>query len=164
MTLETQLQTEELEEMASGEYGEICMILGWKLSAYVYPSKLGRMFDGHTSFEPDPTLPKKEPDVAFVMAGRLTGRIRGSVPLAPDLAVEVVSPTDKQFEVEEKALDYIAIGVRLVWVISPVTKVVEVYRPGQDKPSIYGVNDELDGENVIPGFKLKVRDLFEVGY
>ena len=163
MTTQEILKNEELDEeleIASGEHGEIAMILGWHLSAYVYPNKLGRMFDSRTSFEIKPDVPKKEPDISFVAAGRLPHRVRDSVKLAPDLAVEIASPTDTLYGVEEKALEYLILGVRLVWVVRPVTQVVEVYRAGR-KTHFLTIEDELDGEDVIPGFKLPITALFE---
>lgn len=131
------------------------------LGNHVYGNQLGRVFDGRTTFEMKPGYPKRESDVSFVAAGRLPIRVRDIVKLAPDLAVEIVSPNDKQFEVEEKALEYLDLGVRLVWGVRPVIKAIEIYHPGAVKPLTLGSNDELDGENVIPGFKLKVSQLFE---
>ncbi len=154
-------EQELTEEVATGENGEIAVLLSWHLAAYIYPNKLGRVFDGRTTFEMKPNYPKKEPDVSFVAAERLPNRVRDIIKLAPDLAIEIVSPNDKQFEIEEKVLQYLALSVRLVWVISPMLQVIYVYHSGDKKPSILGIDDELDGEDVIPGFKLKISALFE---
>jgi Uma2 family endonuclease len=152
---------EELEEMAGGEHGEISMLLGSALVAHVYPNKLGRVFDGQTTFKIDGTPSTRRPDVAFVSLERMPQRIREEIPFPPDLAVEIVSPTDSAAEVDEKVLQYQQAGVRLIWVIRPVLKLVEVFHPGDLKPGTLGIKDELDGEDVIPGFKLKITALYE---
>lgn len=155
------LEEQELdEEMATGENGEIAALLITHLCNHVYPNKLGRVFDGRTTYEMKPGYPKKEPDVSFVAAERVPTRVRDVLKLAPDLAIEIVSPNDKQFEVEEKALEYLALGVKLVWIVRPVTKLVEVYEPGK-KPVSFSGDDELEGQKVIPGFRLKVKSLFD---
>jgi Uma2 family endonuclease len=95
---------EELEEMAGGEHGEISMLLGGSLVAYVYPNKLGRVFDGQTTLRISGTSFTRRPDVAFVSLERMPQRIREEIPFPPDLAVEIVSPTDSADEVDEKVL------------------------------------------------------------
>ena len=79
---------------------------------------------------------------------------------APDLVVEVVSPTDRWSEVEEKVAEYLSIGVRLVWVINLKTRSIHVYRPSSEVRRILE-GDTLDGEDVLPGFAVAVRELFE---
>jgi Uma2 family endonuclease len=158
MTTEIELQAEEeIEELATGENGEIAVLLTVALENYVYNNQLGWMFDGRTTFEMKPGLAKREPDLSFVAAGRLPNRVRDILKLAPDLAVEIVSPSDMLFDVEEKVLQYLQSGVRLV---RPVVQAVDVYRPEAHKPNTLGIDDELDGEDVIPGFKLKISALF----
>jgi len=95
------------------------------------------------------------------MAGRLPDdRVPvGHIRIAPDLAVEVVSPTDIQYDVDRKVAEYLEVGVKLVWVINPDTRVVLIYR---GDGSISGVREggELDGESAVPGFRCRVADLF----
>ena len=80
---------------------------------------------------------------------------------APDLAVEIVSESDIVFEIEAKLAQYIQSGVKLIWIIYPVRRLVEVYRPETGLiPEIKSGGDELDGLAVIPGFKLPVKSLF----
>lgn len=103
----------------------------------------------------------RKPDVSFVRYGRfeeeqLPG---GYARLAPDLAAEVISPNDKYEEVDEKIEEYLRAGVRLVWIISPRNHTVRVYRLNGSSHSLRD-NDELDGEDVLPGFRYPVRDLF----
>jgi Uma2 family endonuclease len=103
----------------------------------------------------------RKPDVAFVRYGRFPGEQLplGHAQLAPDLAVEVVSPNDTYEEVIEKIEEYLHAGVRLVWVISPHNHTIRVYRVNGSSHSLRE-NDELDGEDVVPGFRCPVRDLF----
>ena len=101
-----------------------------------------------------------KPDVAFVSADRLPeSREKGS-PIPPDLAVEVVSPTDKHYAVPEKALAYLKAGTRLVWVIEPVAKTVMIYRSETDF-TLLTSQDTLTGEDVVEGFTCPVEQLFE---
>jgi Uma2 family endonuclease len=103
------------------------------------------------------------PDVAFVAKGRLLASQRGMtvIPLVPDIAVEVKSLGDTFPEVRKKVKKYQQAGVSLVWVIVPQEQTVQIYHPQADKPLILGVEAELDGEDVLNGFKLKISRLFE---
>lgn len=110
--------------------------------------------------EDPPTV--RGPDVAFIAEERLPaeGIPVGFWPLAPDLAVEVVSPSNSAAEIQEKVLDYLAVGTRLVWVVDPDTGSVTVYR-SRDDVRVRTKGDALDGGDVLPGFRLEVTDLFE---
>jgi Uma2 family endonuclease len=81
--------------------------------------------------------------------------------LAPDLVVQVVSPSESRPKMEERARQWLAAGVQLVWLIWPKAKQVEVWRPGAAKPvQTLGVSDMLDGLDVVPGFTYPVARLF----
>ncbi len=156
------VEGEEPEKMASLEHGIMGMKLGSYLLGYVLQNKLGLVFDGQTSFRMIGTPRNRQPDVAFVAASRLPADLRIKADFAPDLAVEIVSESDVIFELEHKVLQYQESGVRMVWVIYPVRQLVEVYRLATGYiPQIVSLNGELDGEDVIPGFKLAVKSLFE---
>ena len=103
----------------------------------------------------------RKSDVSFILAGRLPDdRVpEGHIRVVPDLVVEVVSPTDIQYDVDRKVVEYLAVGVKLVWVINPDTRVVVIYRADG---SISGVREggELDGEAAVPGFRCPVAELF----
>lgn len=86
---------------------------------------------------------------------------RGFLRIAPDLAVEVVSPNDTVYEVDEKVEELLAAGVRLVWVLNPETRIVEVHRLDGTVSKLH-VADELSGEDVLPGFTCPVAELFDV--
>jgi Uma2 family endonuclease len=115
---------------------------------------------GFQGFPGSPRLVRK-PDVAFVRYGRFPGEQLplGHAHLAPDLAVEVVSPNDMYEEVDQKIEEYLRAGVRLVWIISPQNHTIRIYRVNGSSHSLRE-NDELDGEDVVPGFRCPVRDLF----
>lgn len=161
MTTEELLQREEeLEEVAGGLSGEVGAIIIGYLVQHVYPNRLGRVFNANTDFEFFGTG-KRQPDVAFVSLERLPENTPDAVPLVPDLAVEVLSKTDQSYASDSKVLEYLRVGVKLVWIVRPILKIIEIYHPGDVKPTTLGIEDELDGENVIPGFKLKISKLFE---
>jgi Uma2 family endonuclease len=103
----------------------------------------------------------RRPDVSFIRAGRLSGGQlpKGHVRIPPDLAVEVVSPNDLAYEIEEKLEDYQKAAVRLVWVIHPESRTVSVYRSDGSASRLHE-DDELTGEDVIPGFRCQVGSLF----
>jgi Uma2 family endonuclease len=102
----------------------------------------------------------RRPDVSFIRAGRLPGDVlpKGFVRIPPDLAVEVVSPNDTAYELEEKLEDYQQAGVRLVWVIHPESRTVTIYR-ADGTVSRLREAEELTGEDVIPGFRCLVGSL-----
>ena len=99
------------------------------------------------------------PDVAVISRQRQPELVReGYNPNPPDLAVEVVSPTDSEKNLLIKVANYLAAGT-LVWVVYPDVKEVEVYRPGQPV-LILDETGTLDGGHALPGFRLNVRDIF----
>lgn len=107
------------------------------------------------------------PDMAFIKAENVPPDTRYAVPVPPDLAVEVWSPGDlntkaHQAEARAKIRRYQIAGVPIVWAINPPARTVEVYHPGQVGPvQVLGVNEELSGEDVIPGFTMAVKALFD---
>ena len=113
---------------------------------------------GYRCYTDDPERVHK-PDASFVGADRLPSPPEGYITIAPDLAVEVVSPNDIYYEVEAKVDEYLSAGVRLVWVVNPVNKSVRVFQPGRIVGE-FGPDDELTGGDVMPGFTCRVRALF----
>jgi Uma2 family endonuclease len=157
----------KLSEMAPAgdEHSTISGNLMWYLMQVVRPNKLGRVYPQDTAFVIDPiNKTVRAPDLAFVASNRLPKMGKGAVLVVPDLAVEVVSPNDLlSSEVAEKVREYQQAGVRLVWVINPRPHRwdVQVYHPDSSEPITLNLEDELDGEEIIPGFRLKVNALFE---
>jgi len=131
------------------------------LGSYVRAHRLGVVLTSDTGyiFTTDPDT-MRCPDTSFFSSARIPKEpAMGFFPGAPDLAVEVISPSDKFEEVEEKVEDYLSVGAQLLWVVSPRRKTVTVYRPGA-QPERRGVNDTLSGEDVVPGFTVQVADIF----
>ena len=140
------------------EHGEISMNLSFLLSLHVRENQLGRLYPADTDFKLGDRLVK--PDIAFVSTARLPENRRQASPVPPDLAVEVVSPTDIQYRVVEKAFAYLNAGTRLVWIVEPVGKTVTVYRSETDIKMLTCA-DTLSGEDVVEGFSCQVTQLFE---
>ncbi len=143
---------------AGGRHGAVCMQLGSLLTAFVRERRLGRVFDSSTGFR----LPGgnvRLPDVAFVAEGRFEGGVPvGFVHVAPDLAVEVLSPGDQARDVLDKVGEYLQAGVRRVWVIDPERRVATVYAALTDVRTL-AEGDSLDGEDVVPGFRCVLADV-----
>ena len=169
MTLEEFLENDlEGYEYVKGElvpmppatmiHGEISSKLHIRLGLHVQENRLGQLYIAETTFQLDDRAVK--PDIAFVSTDRLPENREKASPVPPDLAVEVVSPSDKHYDVTEKALAYLRSGTRLVWVIEPVAKTVMVYRSETDF-TVLNCEDTLTGEDVVEGFTCPVAQLFE---
>jgi Uma2 family endonuclease len=155
----------ELRQMspAGHTHGKIAARLtGW-LARHVEEQELGEVYAAETGFklksDPDTV---RAPDAAFIRQERVdeVGETQGYWPGAPDLAVEVLSPSDTIAQVEEKVTEWLAFGTRLVWVISPKLRTITVYRSLSDITTLTE-NDTLDGEQIVPGFRCPVARLFE---
>ena len=102
----------------------------------------------------------RRPDVAFIAAGRVpTPPPAGHMPIRPDLAVEVVSPTDNAYDLQDKLDDYRSVGIPLVWVVWPHVRLVQLLVPGQPIVELRP-GDTLTGGDVLPGFAVAVAELF----
>ena len=139
----------------------IVMLLGSELVRFVRKRRLGDVF-GSNALYVLPSGNKRGPDVSFVAAGRLDGPGISHVfpQLAPDLAVEVVSPSDSPQRVLDKVGEYLEAGVRLVWVIDPQHRRAAVYRAITSVQEI-GEGGTLDGGDVLPGFSCALGELFD---
>ena len=148
---------------ASAAHGLVSMTVGWLLSTYVREHRLGVCFADSTGYTL-PNLPNtvRAPDASFVRAGRLPadGVGGGFLRLAPDLAVEVLSPSESETDLAEKLADYRDAGTPLVWVIDPASRTVAVVSRGESIATLH-VNQTLTGGDVVPGFACLVSDLFE---
>jgi Uma2 family endonuclease len=144
-------------------HGVVCMRLARALDQFSDDHNLGIVFSEGTGFklESDPDT-VRGPDVSFVRRERVPA---SGVPEKhwvgpPDLAVEVMSPNDRPAEVEAKIAQYLELGVRLVWWIRPQEQTVTAYRPGFAPVSLK-VTQELDGSEVVPGFRFPIARLLE---
>ena len=140
------------------EHGAICGNVIWCLRSYVREKQLNAMVFVDSGFTVENRVLR--PDVAFLSAAGIPADLRKASPVPPDLAVEVVSPSDKLYSVIEKAFIYLNAGTRLVWVIEPVAKTVTVYRSESDFETLKS-SDTLTGEDVVEGFACQVAELFE---
>ena len=143
---------------------QIAFIIGAALFAFVQPRKLGAVTgaDGGYRLGPGTDL---VPEVGFIRADRLPLRSSPDndrlVSGAPDLAVEVASPTQRRSALRRKAQRYLAARTQLVWIVWPKSQQIEVWRPGDTQPAAtLGMADTLDGGNVLPGFTYPVSDIF----
>ena len=129
------------------------------LSAFVIPNDLGIVTgpDGGYKLQ---TGRVRQPDVGFISKARDVELVGINFVDAPDLAVEVVSPDE---DVLRKANEYFRAKGRMLWAVYAIEKMVYVLRPEPDgsvRSVPYGIDDTLDGGDVLPGFKLPVRDIF----
>ncbi len=143
------------------EHGVVTVDIARPLSNFVEEHQLGVTLGAETGFKletnPDTV---RAPDAAFVSAARIPDTpVRGYFPGAPNLAVEVVSPGDTVQEVDDKVSAWLDGGALMVWVLRPRRKSVEVHR-ASGETALLGVNDELSGEDVVPGFKVPVAEIF----
>jgi len=153
--------------LSGGEASNIGLLLGSRLSVYVEDNGLGRVTGEQGGYRLDPAHPRDTelgPDYAFVRADRLPPRTSPEYSkawqLALDLAIEVVSENQFAPGMAAKARTYLSFGTRLVWVIWPRYKRVDVWRPSDETPTPLGVDDTLDAEDVVPGFTYPIARLF----
>jgi Uma2 family endonuclease len=137
---------------AGARHGHVCVELIVRLASFVKERGLGFVFDSSTGF----CLPGgnvRLPDLAFVARGRFEGDTPtvGFSPVPPDLAVEVLSPSDRPRQVLDRIGEYLDAGVRLVWVIDPGKRNATVYRSLTDVQTI-DETGALAGEDIVPGF------------
>ena len=157
------LNGELTKTMSAGyAHGLYASNIHMSLGAHVNERRLGRVVSAEATFllAEDPAH-ARIPDVAFVSAARDAAvvDIESAFPGPPDLAVEVVSPSDRLTQVHEKALDWIARGARMVVVANPRRREAQVYRPGADVQTLRA-SDVLDGGDVVPGWRMPVADIF----
>ena len=140
------------------EHGSIGANVFRYLDRCVYEKQIGKVYFSETGFQVGERVLK--PDIAFLSNGRIPEDRRKASPVPPDLAVEVVSPSDALDSVEEKAFAYLEAGTRMVWVLKPISRTVTVYR-SRTEIKLLTCNDTLTGEDVVEGFSCEVAQLFE---
>jgi Uma2 family endonuclease len=132
------------------------------LGSFVRPRGLGRLYGADGGFVLFPDRPMvRVPDAAFVRAERMPeGQARKSFPrLAPDLVVEVLSPSDRASEVVAKLEVYQEAGVPLIWLVDPEKTTITVIASGKST-KVLQAGDTLDGGDVLPGFGVLVAEIF----
>jgi Uma2 family endonuclease len=151
-----------VERNLGAESSEVGGNLHSNLHVFCRDHDLGKVWPADNGYQCFPHAPGlvRRPDVSFVKKGRLPGDVspKGWVRIRPDLAVEVVSPGDSAEELEEKLEDYQRVDVPLVWVIYPRRRKARVFRL-DGPPVVLGEDDELSGEDIIPGFRCPLRKI-----
>lgn len=154
----------ELIEMSptNAVHGALAAELLIFLGNHIRAHKLGQVFAAETGFtlsqNPDTVL---APDVAFISTERARPLAEKYSTIAPDLAIEVVSPGNSATEMNEKTVLYFQAGSRQVWIVYPKSRTIHFYTAA-NKVAILGSEDTLDADPVLPGFKLPLHELFGV--
>jgi Uma2 family endonuclease len=146
---------------AGFRHGIVALRLGARLLAFVEARGLGYVLDSSTGLR----LPGgnvRSPDLSFIAKGRVDeGLVPDGFPdLAPDLAVEVLSPDDRPRAILDKVGEYLQAGVRMVWVVDPRAARAVVYRSLTDVREVADA-DSLDGEDVLPGFRCGLDEILK---
>ena len=147
---------------AGYEHGRLTSRLHHHITSHVYANDLGEVFAAETGFRAtDGRQTVRAPDIAFIQTTRLPAtppEAFGEV--MPDLVVETVSPTDTATAVGQKATWWLDQGVRLVWILDPANRDLTARRP-DGTARVHREADEVSGDDVLPGFTLKLSELFK---
>jgi Uma2 family endonuclease len=155
---------ELVERAMSAKSAWIAGRLSAKLSNHCDATGAGFVFPSENGYQCFPDKPRqvRKSDVSVILTERYTLvelNDDGWIRIPPDLAVEVVSPNDESYALDEKIQEYLEAGVKLVWVVHPNVRKVSVHRPDQ-AGTVLRDSDELTGEGVLPGFTCKIAELF----
>jgi Uma2 family endonuclease len=158
-----------VREPASFYHGSLTLRIGVALTTHLarereqhgWPQTRGRLATADPGFtlarRPDTV---RAPDIAYVSRERFAGPMPDGFPeLAPDLAVEVRSPTDRTGSIVAKVGDWLTAGTQLVWVVDPPRESVVVYC-ADGSVNVLGVNETLSGDTLLPGFALPLQEMF----
>jgi len=150
-----------VRDPGGARHGAVAMRLAYRIMAHVEAQDLGRVYAAETGFKiesaPDTV---RAPDVAFIAKSRVPEvEPRGYPGWAPDLAVEVLAHDDHPAETLEKIAQWLKAGVRLVWAVDCEKRGARVYR-ADGSEALLATNDALEGEDVLPGFRCPLVDLW----
>lgn len=148
----------EKKNMPNAKHSGIAGRLTGELFIYLKKNKIGRVYpEAHFQIGAD----KRIPDVAFVSEDKIpeTGEPQKFWTFAPDLAIEIVSPTDFYQDVLEKIYDYFEAEVKQVWLINPEKETLTIYFSAVET-KVLSKNDFLTCEEILPKFRLKLSDIF----
>jgi Uma2 family endonuclease len=155
---------ELVDRYMGNEASSVAVNLLVLLGVFNRQHRVGVLLESEAGYQcfPDAADRVRKPDVSFIALGRLPHNrpARGYDTIPPDLAVEVLSPRDVAVEVDVKVEEYLRAGVRLVWIVNPDTRTVRIHRADGTITGLHE-NDELTGEDVLPGFTCKVAEIFE---
>lgn len=147
---------------AGSEHGSVAVNVTLPLGNFVKANQLGVVFAAETGYkiatDPDTV---RAPDVSFIRRERIP---EGGLPKnfwqgAPDLAVEVISPGDTVYEVDEQVAEWLAAGAAQVWIVNSKRRTVTIHH-ATGETFVLTVRDEIDGGALLPGFRLRVAEIF----
>lgn len=150
---------EVVEKMPTEEHGTIVINIGSAIKTHTRLRGQGRVGTEvryrllHERFD------SRQPDLSYVSEYR-PAITQGAVPYMPDLVVEVQSPDDTVRSMRERAHYFVANGVKLVWLVFPRKRYIEVYSPDHEMEIVFG-SDSLSGGDVLPGFSISVAEVFD---
>lgn len=151
---------EIVQKVPTQEHGAIGTVFAANLYLYLKSNPIGRVYVEASYRLPQDTRNWRQPDLSYVSDRNRPVTTRGSAPYMPDLAIEIQSPNDSVRKMREKADYYLQNGAQQVWLAYPDKQVIDVYT--MDDVLILTINDTLTGGDLLPGFALSVRDIFEV--
>ena len=141
-------------------HNRVVLSLTFELQTYLKTHPVAEVFNPDNLFVLGPTT-KRAPDVSFVLAERASKLDpNADIPGAPDLAVEVMSPTDTVSAMRRKIRQYFAAGAQCVWAIHPETREVEVWREASRAEVVLQETGLLEAPDLLPGFSVAVGSLF----
>ena len=154
-----ELREKELGEESSEVGGEAYA----RLREFAKPRGLGVVFPPDRQFQCFPHAPGRvrKPDAAYISSARRPAgpKRRGHTRIPPDIAVEVVSPDERTYQTNARVQDFLLAGTPLVWVLDPSLRTVTVHRNG-GPITVHQADDDVTGEDVLPGFSVRVGDMF----
>jgi Uma2 family endonuclease len=153
-----------VERNMSKQSSYVAGVIHTRLFSHCAANQLGWVFPEGTTYQCFPDAPEKvrKADTSFIRLERLSVEeylAEGHTMIAPDLAVEVLSPNDLAYEVDAKVKEFLGAGTRLVWVVNPEARTVTVHRL-RGAGTVLRENDELGGEDVVLGFSCRIGELF----
>lgn len=151
----------EEKEIAGALHSGVGTRLIIRLGVFVETHKRGSVYGPDATYQIG--LNERLPDVSFISSARLPKDREPTTKwmLVPDLAVEIVSPNDLYGRVKSKIREYLTAGVHEVWIIEPEVNMITIYRSQTDF-TVFSEDDELVSETLLPGFRLKLSELFQL--
>jgi Uma2 family endonuclease len=153
---------DEDETIGSEQHGWIESLLVTQFTNWVLAHKTGRIYPGDTVFvlsgTPDDIKVKCRPDIAYVADANVKSS-KGYIFGTPQIAIEVISPTERRNQMQKKLREYLKCGVLQVWQVFPDLREIIVHLPDGSSKT-YGIDDAIDGGDLLPGFRLVVKSLF----
>jgi Uma2 family endonuclease len=149
----------EEKEMPGARHSGVCTRFSRKLGAFVEANALGEVYQ-EASFQIGEN--ERIPDLAFISAERIPpdGEPEAKWLIVPDLAIEVVSPNDFYEKVHAKAMEYLAAGVKQVWIVSPENRTITIYRSTTNIIA-FPEDSEFVSEDLFPGFRCHLSEIFK---